>query len=214
MPSRVLLVDDHKIIRDVIRDHLEKSTGHEVVGEAGDGLTAVKMARRLKPDVVVMDIGMPDLNGVEATRQVLAACPGTRVIALSMHTDPAIIRRMLKAGASGYLVKDCAVDELAEALEHVLAGNAYLSQVVTNVVVGDYVERVTDGSGVEALSGREREVLQMLAEGNGTKEIALRLHVSTKTVETHRQHLMKKLKIDNVPDLTRYAIREGLTSLD
>ncbi len=195
---------------------LEKEDDMEVVGEAENGRQAVKSAENLSPDVVVMDIGMRDLNGIEATTQIIERCRGTKVLALSMHSDRRFAAGMLRAGASGYLLKDGAFEELANAIRRVAAGEVYLSPSIADVVVSDYVERLarSDASAFSTLTPREREVLQLLAEGHSTKQIASQLRVSAKTIETHRQNVMEKLGIRSVAELTKYAIREGLTSLD
>jgi DNA-binding NarL/FixJ family response regulator len=219
---RILLVDDHQILLQGLRGMLENHPGYEVVGEAPNGRIAVQMARELKPDAVLMDVAMPDLNGIEATRQIVNESPTTKVIALSMHEDPLFVREMLRAGASGYLLKESAFDELIRALRAVSSNQAFFSPAVARVVMGDYLERVqgkekpepTTGSRVfDVLSAREREVLQLIAEGNNTRDIAKQLFVSVKTVEGHRRLIMQKTGIKSVADLTRYAIREGLTKL-
>jgi DNA-binding NarL/FixJ family response regulator len=215
MSIRIILADDHTIVRSGLRSMIEKESDIEVVAEADNGRATVRSALELAPDVVIMDIAMPELNGIEATRQIVAALPGTKVIALSMHADKRYVMEMLKAGASGYLLKDNAYEELASAIRTVLGNRTYLSQQVADVVIGDYVQlvRTTDGSAFSLLSVREREVLQLLAEGNSTAQIADRLCISVKTVETYRQHLMEKLNIRSIAELTKYAIREGLTTL-
>jgi DNA-binding NarL/FixJ family response regulator len=216
MPAKVLLVDDHKIIREGLRAMLDKEQGLKIVGEAEDGRTAIKLVRELSPDLVVMDIGMPDLTGIEATRQITAKHPNVKVIALSMHSDKRFVSEMLAAGASGYLLKDCAFDELSRAIHTVLEGRTYLSPDIAGIVVEGYVHQTATNksSAFARLTDREREVLQLIAEGEGTKQIATRLHISIKTVETHRQHVMGKLNIFSVAELTKYAVREGLTSLE
>ncbi len=216
MSRKIVLVDDHQIIREGLRSLLDKQSGLEVVAEAADGRTAVKLVRKLAPDLAIMDIGMPDLNGTEATRQINNLGLRTKVIALSMHAQAQFVRSMLEAGASGYLLKDCAVEELVDAIQTVLANRIYLSKQITGVVVEDYVRHLaTKNHSVQAvLTPREREILQLIAEGRSTKEIASALHVSIKTVETHRQHVMEKLGIRSIAGLTKYAIREGITSFD
>lgn len=216
MAIRVLLADDHKIMRDGLRSLLEKQEHIKVIAEAENGRKAVQVALEEKPDVVIMDISMPDLNGIEATRQVVASLPGTRVIALSMHSDKRYVVEMFQAGASGFLLKDCASQDLARAINTVADNRTYLSPEVAGVVIEDYVGRFLTpaSSSTSMLTGREREVLQLVAEGWPTKDIAAHLFVSVKTVETHRRQIMKKLDINNVAELTKYAIREGLTSLD
>lgn len=215
MSIRIILAEDHQIVRNGLRSLIEKEDGMEVVAEAEDGRTAVQLAVKLSPHVVLMDIAMPGLNGIEATRQIIAAVPQCKVISLSMHADKRYIMEMLKAGASGYLLKDSAFEELAHAIRTALANKTYLSPTVSEIVIGDYVQQLqkSNGSVFSVLAAREREVLQLLAEGNSTAQIADRLHISVKTVETHRQHIMEKLKIHSVAELTKYAIREGLTSL-
>jgi len=215
MALRILLVDDHQIVRQGLRTLLDKEPDMEVAAEAEDGRAAVRLAREVSPQVVIMDVAMPDLNGIEATRQIVAESPGIKVIALSMHADRRFVSNMLKAGASGYLLKDSAFEELARAIRTVVADKVYLSPEVSDIVVKDYVKGPQEeASAYSLLTPREREVLQLLAEGKSTREIADRLHVSVKTVETHRQQLMAKLELRSVAELTKYAIREGLSSLD
>jgi len=216
MSIRILLADDHKITRQGLRSLLEKQDDMEVVAEAEEGRTAVRLAREFSPHIVIMDVSMPDLNGVEATRQIVERTPDVKVIALSMHSDSLFVTEMLKSGASGYLLKDCAFEELTLAIRAVVDGKTYLSPSISGVVVDDYLHRLskTAYAGPDVLTNREREVLQLLAEGNSTKKIALKLHISVKTVETHRRQIMEKLDIDSVAELTKYAIRKGFTSLE
>ena len=216
MSIRILLADDHKITRQGLRSLLDKEFDMEVVAEAEQGRTAVRLVRELSPQVVIMDVTMPDLNGVEAARQIVSEFPDVKIIALSMHSDSLFVTEMLRSGASGYLLKDCAFEELARAIRTVVAGRTYLSPCIFGVVVNDYLHRLSkaDFSGSEVLTDREREVLQLLAEGKSTKQIALKLHISVKTVETHRRQMMDKLDIHTVAELTKYAIRKGLTSLE
>jgi DNA-binding NarL/FixJ family response regulator len=216
MPTRVLLADDHRIIREGLRSLLQKQPDMEVVEEAQDGITAVRLTEKLHPDIVIMDIGMPDLNGIEAARQIVTRLKDVKVIALSMHSDKRFVLEMLKAGASGYLLKDCAFEELINAIRTVSSGQIYLSHRVTGVVVDEYLHNrpASESTVYSLLTAREREVLQLLAEGNTTKSIAASLHVSTKTIETHRQQIMEKLNLRSVAELTKYAVKEGLTSLD
>ncbi len=215
MSIKILLADDHKIIRDGLRSLLEKESDLEVVAEAGNGAMTVKLARQLKPDVVIMDITMPDLNGIEATRQIMTELPDVKVIALSMHSDRRFVVGMLRAGASGYLLKDSAFNELIHTVHTVMKNRTYLSPAITNIVVEDYLQQLstTDSTYSSVLTAREREVLQLLAEGKTTKQIADRLCLSVKTIETHRRQIMDKLGIHSIAELTKYAIREGLTSL-
>lgn len=214
MAIKIILVDDHKIVRQGLRNMLEQETDLEVIGEADDGRMAVRLVRELSPQVVIMDVGMPDLNGIEATRQVLAESPGVKVIGLSMHCDRRFVMNMLKAGASGYLLKDSAFEELATAIRMVLGGKMYLSTEIANIVIKDYLQGGGDESVFSVLTPREREVLQLMAEGKSSRQIADHLVISIKTVETHRMQLMHKLQIFSVAELTKYAIREGLSSLD
>ncbi|MCX5817019.1 MAG: response regulator transcription factor [Proteobacteria bacterium] len=216
MSTRILLADDHKIIREGLRALLEKEPDMEVVGEAQDGLTTIKLAKKLLPNIIIMDIGMPDMNGIDATRQIFSETQGIKVIALSMHSDRRFVLQMLKAGASGYLLKDSAFEELALAIKTVMAGQPYLSPKITDVVIKEYIVSLpkNEESVFTKITVREREVLQLLAEGKATKQIAAFLNVSVKTIETHRQQIMEKLDIHSVAELTKYAIREGLTSLE
>ena len=216
MSVKILLADDHRITRQGLRSLLEKEPDMEVVAEAEEGRTAVRLVRELLPDVVVMDVSMPDLNGMEATHQIVAEHPNVKVIALSIHSDNLFVSEMLKSGASGYLLKDCAFEELARAIHVVVDGKTYLSPAVSGVVVDDYLHRLarTESPSSEVLTDREREVLQLIAEGKSTKQVALKLHISVKTVETHRRQIMSKLDIHTIAELTKYAIRKGLTSLE
>jgi DNA-binding NarL/FixJ family response regulator len=212
---KILLADDHAIIREGLAKLLTQA-GHKIVGEAEDGRAAVRQAAELMPEIVVMDIGMPGMNGIEATRVILEKTPTLKVIALSMHGDATYVGRMLQAGARGYLLKECAFDELAQAIDDVTKGRIYLGRKIQGVVVGDYVERLSGnhtGAAV-SLTNKEREVLQLVAEGKSTKEIAQALGITVKTVETHRHNIMDRLGIRSIAQLTKYAIRQGLTSLD
>jgi DNA-binding NarL/FixJ family response regulator len=210
------LADDHKITRQGLRSLLEQQPDMEVVGEAEEGRTAVRLAKELSPDVIIMDVSMPDLNGIEATRQIVNRSPTTKVVALSMHSDTLFVSEMLKSGASGYMLKDCAFEELERAIRTVVAGRTYLSPSISGVVVDDYLHRLMkgDSGGEDVLTHREKEVLQLVAEGKSTKRIALDLHVSIKTVETHRRQIMEKLDLHSVAELTKYAIRKGYTLLE
>ncbi|MGD2095842.1 MAG: response regulator transcription factor [Phycisphaerales bacterium] len=216
MSIRILLVEDHAIVREGLRSLLESQSDLEIVGEAEDGRTAVELVRTLLPDMVIMDITMPNLNGVEATRHIISEFPNVKIIALSIHSNRLFVTDMLGAGAAGYVLKDCLFDELVQAIQAVVDGGGYLSPKITGVVIGDYVKRVgaTVDSSFTALTCREREVLQLVAEGKSTKQIALELHVSTKTVEANRRQIMDKLDIHSIAELTKYAVREGLTSLE
>ena len=216
MSIKVLLGDDHRIMRQGLRALLEKEPDIEVIGEAEDGYSTIELARKLKPQVVVMDITMPNLNGIEATHQITKEIPGVKVLALSMHVDQRFVEEMLKAGATGYLPKDCASEELVCAIRTVLNNQTYLSPTIADIVRRDYVRQgpKADTSVFSILTLREREVLQLLAEGKTSKAIASHLDVSVKTIETHRQHIMEKLDFHSLAELTKYAIREGLTSLE
>ena len=216
MKTRILLADDHRIMREGLKSLLNEEADMEVVGEADNGRRAIEMVDELTPDVVVMDIGMPELNGIEATRRIVLDHPDTKVVALSMHSDRRFMAEILKAGAAGYLLKDGAFDELAGAIRTVVAKKMYLSPRIADVVVEDYVRNMprSEPSAFAALTPREREVLQLLAEGKATKQAAACLHVSVKTVETHRRQMMEKLDLQSVAEVTKYALREGLTSLE
>jgi DNA-binding NarL/FixJ family response regulator len=213
--TRLLLVDDHELMRDGLRSILDREKNVEVVGEAASGREAVELARALAPDVVVMDVAMKDLNGIEATRQIRAECPGVKVIALSSHSDSRYVSAILDAGACGYVLKANAYDDLRRAVEAARQGKSYLCPEVTQAVVGASLRGTGSPSDPgTSLSPREREVLQLLAEGLTSPQIGKRLFVATTTVDTHRRNVMRKLGIHSVADLTKYAIREGLTSLD
>jgi DNA-binding NarL/FixJ family response regulator len=214
MAIKVLIADDHQIVREGLRSMLEKEPGIQVVGEAEEGRTTLRLARDLTPDVIIMDVAMPELNGIEATRQILAESPTIKVIALSMHDDRRFVLNMIKAGAKGYLLKDSAFKDLAKAIRAVVANKTYLSSEIADVVVKDYLATSSneESSAFGLLSPREREVLQLIAEGKTTNQTAEQLHISIKTVETHRAQLMAKLKVKGVAELTKYAIREGLTT--
>lgn len=216
MAIRIMLVDDHKMIRDGLRALIEKHRNMEVVGEAADGQNAVRLAGKLSPEVIVLDIGMPELNGIEATRQITALKTKPRVIGLSMHADRRYVAQMLKAGASGYVLKDSAFEELVQAIETVAKGRTYLSPQIAGTVVTEFKRTAQDddGSVFSVLTVREREVLQQISEGCSTKETASALGVSVKTVETHRRQIMEKLDLHSVAELTKYAVKEGLTELD
>lgn len=212
---RVLLADDHRMVRDGLKAVLERA-GVEVVGEAATGHEALAEVRRLRPDVVVMDLGMPELNGIDATKRLVAELPGTKVLGLSMNADRRYVIAMLEAGAAGYLLKNSASEELLIALNAVVRGETYLSSAIT----GSVVARAIKGSaasrpGAERpLSVREREVLQLVAEGKSSKEIGVILRIAVPTVETHRRQIVEKLNLRTIAELTKYAIREGLTSTE
>lgn len=215
MSIRILLADDHKIIRDGLRALLGSEPGFEVVGEAEDGLQVVERSAELRPDVVVMDISMPGLNGIDAARRLGEGEDPPRVVVLSMHSDRRFVLGALKAGASAYLLKDGGFRELVSVVRDVAAGGIRLSPQITDTVVHDYIRlAAAEDAPADPLSPREREVLQLLAEGGSTKEIAAKLGVSVKTVESHRKQVMDKLDLRSVAELTKYAIRAGLTSID
>jgi len=216
MSIQILLVDDHSITREGLCALLEKEPNFTVIRQAENGRVALKMARQYKPDVIVMDINMPDLNGIDATRQILSEIPEAKIIALSMYSDRSYIKGMLQAGVSGYLLKNCAFDELTKAIETVYKNQTYLSPKISEIVRKEFVKLMKSGatSAAELLTDREREVLQMIAEGYKTKTIADRIHVSIKTVEARRRQIMEKLNIDSVAGLTKFAIREGITSIE
>lgn len=216
MSIRILLADDHKITREGLGSLISKQSDMEVVAEAENGREAVGLAKDLRPDVIIMDVSMPGLNGIEATKHILSEDENVKVIALSMHSDNLFVSEMLKSGASGYMLKDCAFEELDRAIRAVVGGNIYLSPMISGTVVEDYLRKLnkTDGGESGILSDREREVLQLLAEGQSMKQIGLKLFISAKTVETHRRQIMNKLDMYTVAELTKYAIRKGLTSLD
>ena len=216
--TKVLLAEDHTIVRKGLRSLLDKETGIEVVGEAEDGREAIVKAKKLHPDIVVMDIAMPGLNGLEATRQIKKRFSDIKIIILTMHANEEYILQSLKAGASGYLVKKAAPAELISAINAVHKGHSFLSPSISRMVIDEYIRRskeISEGEeGFEQLTVREREVLQLIAEGRKTREIAELLYISIKTVETHRSHIMNKLDIHSTAELTRYAIRKGIISSD
>jgi two-component system NarL family response regulator len=214
MTIRILLVDDHELMREGLRSILEKEEDVEIVGEATSGREGVALSATLEPDVVVMDVGMKDLNGIDATRQIRSDNPEVKVIALSSHSDSRYVKAMLEAGACGYLLKANAYADLHKALQAVRQGKSYLCADVTKGVVDNSLHGPQSGAESSALSGREREVLQLLAEGLSSPQIGKRLFIATSTVETHRRSIMRKLGIHSVADLTKWAIREGLTELD
>lgn len=214
MTIRVLLVDDHAIVRDGLRFLLEAHREFEVVGGAANGREAVRAARELQPDVVIMDLAMPELNGTEATQQIHDACPATHVLVLSMHSTAEHIYRAFQAGAQGYLLKESAGPELLAAVRTVHAGRRYLSQKIAETVVDDYIRDRHAASPLDSLSARERQILQSIAEGKSSAETARALCLSPKTVETYRSRMMRKLGIADFPALVRFAIQHGLTPLE
>jgi DNA-binding NarL/FixJ family response regulator len=215
MSITVLLADDHQLMRQGLRSMLDGQQGLHVVGEADNGREAVRRASDLTPDLIIMDVTMPDLNGIDAARQIRSSNPSSRIIGLSMHPERQFVMQMLAAGANGYLLKDSPLDELLTAIEGVMRGDIFLSPKITHVLVKECVGGVTEPNAFcGTLSPREREVLQLVSEGKNSKEIGQMLHISSKTVEGHRRQIMEKLKLYSVAELTRYAIREGVSSLD
>jgi len=215
MSISVLIVDDHTVVRDGLRSIIEAEHDMQVVGEAEDGQTALELVKSKKPDVIVMDVELPRLNGPDATARI-AETSDAKIVALSAHSYIRYVQRMLKAGASGYLLKENPSDEIVPAIRAILRGERYLSQKLTQSVLQDYISRLPDDDSdlLSLLSAKEREVLQLIAEGKSTREIAERLAVSVHTVATHRAHICERLGLDSVADLIKFAIREGLTSLD
>jgi DNA-binding NarL/FixJ family response regulator len=216
MSIRVLIVDDHKIMREGLRSLLEKQPDIEVVAEAENAQTALQLAEELTPDLAIIDVVMPGLNGIETTRRMINKVPNVKVIALSMYSDKRFVMEMLRAGASGYLLKDCAFEELDGAIRTVIEDRTYITPRIVDIIVKDYfsqVERPTP-SALASLTSRQYEVLQLLAEGKTTREIASQMSLSVKTIESHRQQIINKLNIHSIAGLTKYAIREGLISPD
>ena len=213
---KIVIAEDNQMVREGLCSLLNQQPDMQVVGEAGDGDGAVRLVSELSPDVVILEVAMPNLNGIEATRQIQAANGKTKVIALTMHAERPIVAKMLRVGATGYLLKDCAFEDLVAAVRAVTANHAYLSAEVTYLIIEHYVRNSTyhEQSALDTLTPREREVLQLVTEGHPTKKIANRLNLSTKTIEFHRHSMMKKLDIHSVAELTKYAVREGITNLD
>ncbi len=216
MTVRILLADDHCIVRQGLCSLIENHPQYAVAGQAGSGREAVRLARKLCPEIIIMDIGMPDLNGIDATCMCIDACPQVKVIALSMHADRRYVQGMLRAGAQGYILKESAFHELIQAVDAVCRHQVYLSPKVTGAVVEDAIQNYAPepSSPFHRLTVREREVLQMVAEGRTTRQMAAKLNVSIKTVEARRKSVMRKLDLHSVAELTKYAIREGLTSVE
>lgn len=217
MAIRILLVDDHKLFAEGLRVLLESHSDYVVVGTTTDGKKAVRLANELKPDLILIDANMPNMNGIEATQRIVQDNPVARVICLSMHAETQYVLGLLEAGGTGYLLKECAKDELVDAIKIVTQGGVYLSPTIAGVVAEAVRTKRSGKSSTNIrsiLSKREREVLQLLAEGHSARKIANSLHLSTKTIASHREHIMEKLGIDSIAGLTKYAIREGLTSAD
>jgi two-component system response regulator NreC len=214
--KRAIIADDHRIMREGLRSLLERSGDFECIAEADDGYQAVKLATELRPDIVIMDIAMPNLNGIEATRQIKSELPEVEVVVLSMHATRNYVLQVLQAGASAYLLKDSAFEELSTALLAISRGGMYLSPAITKMAALANLKGGPSGGiagQLEHLTKRELQVLQLIAEGKSTKDIAARLELSVKTVETHRKQIMDKLEIRSIAGLTKYCIREGLTTL-
>jgi DNA-binding NarL/FixJ family response regulator len=209
--TKVLLADDHALVRQGLRALIDAMPDAEVIAEAPNGHEALAMARRLDPDVALLDIAMPQLNGIETAARLGQECPRTKVVMLSMHTTAQYVTAAIRAGALGYVIKDAAVDDLAQALREAAQGRSYISAAVSGHLV-QALQRPSVAPGLDQLSSRQREILQMIAEGHSTRGIGELLHISPKTVETHRAELMRRLGIHDVAGLTRYAIREGLVS--
>ena len=217
MNVRIILADDHAVMREGLRALIEKEEGFTVVGEADNGMATIDQVGKTAPHVVIMDVAMPDMNGIEATRKIIAAHPHTNIVAFSGHANRGFVREMLSAGAAAYVLKSRAYEELVRAIKEVMKGRKYLSPDIARGVIDDYVElshTLSDNPAFTVLTNREREVLQQLAEGGSTKEMADTLGVSVKTVETHRRNIMEKLDLHSVAELTKYAVREGVSSLD
>ncbi|MFT5134796.1 MAG: DNA-binding NarL/FixJ family response regulator [Gammaproteobacteria bacterium] len=215
MTQRILIADDHQIFREGLCSLLKTLEDVEILGEADNGRSLIDMVKKSPPDMVILDVAMPGMNGVDAARQIKAFDDKIKVLALSMHSDSRFVKQMLQAGASGYLLKDCAFEELTLAMQTIANEQIYLSPGVTNLVVKDYLHHLSEGNTAspEILTPRERETLQLLAEGNSTGQIAKLLNISSKTVETHRRQIMNKLALKSIAELTKYAIREGITLL-
>lgn len=211
---KILLADDHNILRSGLRSLLEKQPNFEIIAEAEDGNDAVELCIQLRPDIVLMDVSMPNLNGIEATSKILERAPGIKIIILSVHSSQKFVAEVFKAGASGYLLKNCSFQEMVYGIEAVRSGGTYICPQVANVVRNDYLQFLgeRDSSIAATLTKREREVLKLIAEGKNMKEIAYSFNLSVKTIEAHRQHIMEKLDLHNIAALTKYAIREGLTT--
>jgi two-component system response regulator NreC len=215
MSIKIMIVDEHKILREGLSTLIAKQPDMEIVGEATDGREALDLADKLSPDLILMDVTMPNLNGIEATRKIKSKNSDIEIIALSLHSDRRYVLGMIDAGASGYLLKECAFEELVRAINTVMDKKKYLSPEISDILIEEYVKKNVQGKPTiyVKLTPREREILQLISEGKNTKEIARHLSISIKTVETHRRHIKKKLKVESVAELTKIAIKEGLTSL-
>ena len=217
MSTKILIADDHGMVREGLRLLFEQHNDMEVIGEASDGRQAVEMACKLKPDIVLMDVTMPQLNGIDAAKKIIDEYPNIKVVALSAHCNRSFVTDMLKAGVSGYILKDGMADELIRGIRVVMAGEQYLSPKVAKIVITEYItdcQSQSDTPLTSKLTTKERELIQLLAENKSNKEAARLLHVSIKTVDARRRTAMEKLGINGIADLTKFAIREGLTTLD
>ncbi len=217
MSTKILIVDDHGMVREGLRLLFEQQNDMEVIGEASDGRQAVEMACKLKPDIVLMDVTMPNLNGIDAAKKIIDEYPNVKIVALSAHCNKGFITDMLRTGVSGYILKDGMADELVRAVRTVMAGEQYLSPKAARIVIAEYITDYQSHSNIplaSKLTTKERELIQLLTENKSNKEAARLLHVSIKTVDTRRRTAMDKLGINGIADLTKFAIREGLTSLD
>jgi len=215
MSIKILIADDHKLFREGLINLLAESPEIEVIGEAGNGKEAVKETKKLNPDIVIMDIGMPVMNGVEATEILAKELPDTKIIAISMHSDKHFIKGMLEAGASGYLLKSCTYNQLMDAINTVYSGKKYLSDKITEVIIHDYLGKEEDIQDNDPkLSERESEILKLFAEGKTSREISELLFISVKTVGTHKQHILEKLELKTTTDMVKYALKKGIISLE
>jgi len=212
MSIRIIIADDHKILRDGLRNVIEKESQMKVVGEANNGREAIKLCSQLKPDIAIMDVAMPGLNGIEATRQIVQENPDCKVIALSMHSDKTFVKGMFRAGAFAYILKDADSGELITAIKTVSANQKFVCNKISGIILNEMISNFEEED--SGLSQREKEILQLIAEGKSSKEIGELLFLSSKTVDTHRKNIMDKLELRTLPELTKYAIRSGLTSLD
>jgi len=210
---RILIADDHKILRDGLEALLQKEPGFDVVGTAGDGREAVKLTGELQPDVLILDIGMPEMNGIDAAQKISQEFPNVHMIGLSVHTDPLYVERMFQNGAVGYLPKDCAAEELCAAIRKVMSGGTYIGRSLSDTILRRFIDGASQDrpAPIDRLSARERQVLQLLAEGHSAKKSAERLGISAKTIEVHRKNIRQKLGISSIAELTKYAIRTGIT---
>ncbi len=215
MSIKIMIVDEHKILREGLSTLIAKQPNMEIIGEATDGREALELVNKLSPDIILMDVTMPNLSGIEATRKIKSKNSDIEIIALSLHSDRRYVLGMIDAGASGYLLKECAFDELVRAINTVKNGKKYLSPEISSILIDEYSKKNPQDklSIYSKLTPRETEILQLIAEGKNTKEISNRLNISIKTVETHRRHIKKKLKSESIAELTKIAIREGLTSI-